>query len=315
MATIEASKSSSGKMVRGLIFYLKKDKYLYMMLIPGIILTITLRYIPMYGIIMAFEKYRVADGIWGSKWIGLDNFKEFFKDPYSMVLIKNTFLLGIFTLIFGFPVPIILALIVNEVMSSRIKSVIQSILYLPHFVSTVIIIGILRELLTLDNGLINQIITFFGGNQINFFAESGWFRFLYVFSGIWQDAGFGSIIFLAAIIGINPELYESATIDGSSRFKNMIYITIPCIMPTIIIMFILAIGGIMGNDFQKILLVYSGPTYDTADVLQTYIYRLGIEGGQYGLTAAVGIFNSVFSFLFLYFANLLARKAGGNSLW
>lgn len=310
MATIEIRHKKIG-----LLKTLAKYKYLYLMLVPGIVLTILFRYIPMYGILMAFEKYRVGSGVFGSEWIWFENFAKFFGDSYSWVLIKNTILLGVFSILFGFPVPILFALAINEIINKRIKAVTQTILYLPHFVSVVIIVGIIKEILSLDTGVVNTIISSLGGEQINFFGEASWFRFIYISSGIWQDAGFASIIYFAAIAGINGELYEAAVIDGSNRFKNMIHITIPCIMPTVLIMFILAIGGILGNDFQKILLIYSGPTYDTADVLQTYIYRLGILGGQYGYTAAVGIFNAVVSFLFLFTANSLARRLGGNSLW
>lgn len=273
------------------------------------------RYVPMYGVIMAFEDFKISKGFFGSEWVWFENFYKFFENPYSLILIRNTFLLGIYSLIFGFPIPILIALAFNEIKNQHIKNFTQTISYLPYFVSTVIIIGIMKDFLTLDTGVVNQLITSLGGKQINFFNEPEFFRPIYIFSGIWKGAGFGSIIYLAAISGINVELYESAIIDGSTRFKNVIYITIPCIAPTITVMFILAVGGILGNDFTKIILIYTGSTYETADVLQTYVYRLGIEGGNYGYSAAVGLFNSVVSFLFLYIANYMSRKVEGESLW
>ncbi len=289
--------------------------YAYLLLIPGIVATIVFRYIPMYGLIIAFERFRPGLGVFRSKWVWFENFIQFFSDPYSWTLIRNTFLLGFYTLIFGFPVSILLALSFNEVRNYNLKRFAQTLSYLPYFISTVIIVGILKEMSDLHTGIFNALVTALGGKPIQFFAEPGWFRPIYIFSGIWQGAGFGSIIYLAAIAGVDVELYEAAIIDGSSRFKNLLYITLPCIMPTIIVMFILAVGGILGNDFTKILLIYTGSTYDTADVLQTYVYRMGIQGAQFGHASAVGILNAVVSFMFLYAANYLSRRYEGSSLW
>jgi putative aldouronate transport system permease protein len=294
---------------------ISRYKYAYLMLLPGFIMLVVFRYIPMYGIIMAFEKYRVASGVLGSKWIWFNNFIEFFKNPYSLILIRNTFLLGLYTLIWAFPMPIMLALAFNEIRSRNTRKILQSLSYLPYFVSTVVIIGLLKEFLLLDTGIINKLISSLGGVEINFFSEARWFRTIYIFSTIWQGVGFSSIIYLAAISGINPELYECARLEGAGRFKCIVHITIPSIVPTIIIILILNIGGILGNDFTKILLIYTGPIYDVADVIQTYVYRLGIAGGQYSLTTAIGLFTSVISFILLYSANAFSRKMEANSIW
>jgi putative aldouronate transport system permease protein len=294
---------------------IKKYKYMYLMLIPGIILVIILRYVPMYGVIMAFEKFRVNKGYWGSQWVGLQHFIDFLSDKYSFELIRNTFLLGIYNLIFAFPIPIIIALAFNEMASRNLKKVFQTFSYLPYFVSTVIIIGIFKEFFSLDTGVINILIMKLGGQEIEFFARPEWFRFIYISSGIWQGAGFGSILYMAAISNLNPEFYEAARMDGSSRFQSMRYITLPGIFPTVVVMFILSIGGLLGNDYTKILLIYTGQTYSTADVLQTYIYRLGVEGGNFSYTAAVGLLTSVVSFVFLYVTNFISKKVGENSLW
>ena len=295
---------------------LSRYKYLYLMLVPGIALLVVFRYGPMYGNLIAFQKYRPARGIFGSPWIGFDNFAKFFKDPYSYTLIKNTILLGVYNLLWTFPAPIILALMFNEVRNYRLKKYMQTLSYLPYFISTVVIVGIVKELCSVRTGLINQVITGLGHEPVDFFIMPEWFRTIYIASGIWQGIGFGTILYLAAIASIDIELYESAVMDGSNRFKNMVYITVPSMMPTISVMLILAMGGLLGNDFTKILLIYSPITYDTADVLQTYTYRLGVLGGNYGYTGAVSLLNSAVSFIFLYVTNLMTKKIDKvNSLW
>lgn len=211
--------------------------------------------------------------------------------------------------------PIILALSFNEIRYSGFKKFTQTISYLPNFVSVVIIIGIMKEFLNLNTGVVNYIIAAFGREKLDFFSQAEWFRPIYILSGIWQTAGFGSIIYLAAISGINSEMYEAAYMDGSNRLKNIFYITIPSIMPTIVVMFILAVGNILSNDYAKIILMYVGATYETADVMQTWVYRIGVLGGQYGIGAAVGLLNSAASFIFLFAANSITRKYEGNSIW
>jgi ABC-type polysaccharide transport system, permease component len=264
---------------------------------------------------MGFEKYDFSKGILGSEWVGLYHIKRFISDVYAFRLFKNTLLLGFYSIIFGFPAPIILALSFNEVKNQYFKKVGQTISYLPYFISTVIIIGIMKNMLAVDAGKINNIIEAFGGQGISFFTSPEWFRTIYIVSGIWQTAGYSSILYLAALSGIDPELYESAYMDGASRLQKIFYISLPSIKSTITVMFILAIGGILGNDYTKILLIYSPITYDTSDVVSTYVYRLGIQGGQVDYTTAIGMLLNVISFVFLIASNWVTRKLDETSLW
>lgn len=294
-----------------------KDKYLYIMLIPSFVLVLIFNYFPIYGITLAFKDYSAAKGIFGSTWVGMKYMKMFFNDPFLWRITRNTFLLGIYHLIYCFPAPIILALMFNEVKNRTFKKIAQTISYLPYFISTVIIVGIMKELLSLD-GVVNTAIKSFGMDKINFFAEAGWFRTLFTGSSIWKGVGWSSIIYLAAIAGIPEELYESAVIEGANRLQQIFYITIPCIAPTINIMFILAFGdilGVLGASFEKVYLMYNPGIYETADVISTYVYRWGIEGGSISYSTAVGFCNSVVSFLFLWTANMLSRRVRNTSLW
>lgn len=296
--------------------YFLQNKTLYVMLIPGLLNLLFFKYLPMYGIVISFEKYYPATGVLGSPWVGFKHFIDFFHDPYFFRLIRNTLLLGVYTLIFSFPAPIILALLLNEVRGSIFKRVSQTISYMPYFLSTVIVIGLLKDL-TMSEGIVNAAISALGGDKIAFFLRPEWFRFLYISSGIWQGIGFGSIIYLAAISGVNPELYESAVIDGCGRFSQTWHITLPTILPTIMILFILSVGGILGNDFQKILLMYSAFTWETADVIATYVYRVGIEaqGSDFSYATAVGLFTAVISLAFLIVTNRVAKSLSEYSLW
>ena len=294
---------------------MQRNWMLYLMILPGMLALIIFKYVPMYGVLMAFQKYSPSKGILGSDWVGFKHFITFFNSPYFGRLISNTFMLGIVTLIFTFPAPIILALMLNEVRSDRFKRITQTISYVPYFISTVIVIGLLKDMTSTSGGIVNDLITALGGEKINFFADPKWFRPMYVLSSIWSGIGYSSIIYLAAISGINPELYESAVLDGASRFKQAIHITLPCISSTIIILLIFAVGGIVGNDYQKILLMQSPLTYETSDVISTYVYREGILGGSYSYTTAVNLFTSLISLFFLLVTNWIARKTGEGSIF
>jgi len=293
----------------------KRDFPLYLIALPGLISLIVFKYIPIYGIIIAFKNYNPGLGIFASKWVGFEHFIRFFKDPYFFRIFKNTFLLGFYTLLFSFPAPIILALLLNEVRNDSIKKIFQTISYLPNFISVVIVAGFIIDFTSMSDGIINDIIAFFGGERISFMAEPEWFRPIYIISGIWQGVGVGSIIYLAAISGINNELYESAYIDGAGRWKQMRYITLPCLMPTIAILLILSVGDIFGSDFTKILLLYRPLTYETADVISTYVFRMGIQGGSFSYSTAVGLFLSVISFIFLFFTDRISKKISDISLF
>ncbi len=296
--------------------YFRKNWILYAMCIPGLTVLLLFRYLPMYGILIAFKKYSVKTGIFASPWVGLKNFRSFFRDPFAFRIISNTFKLGFYSLLFGFPAPIILALMLNEVHSSKTKRIMQTISYMPHFISSVIIVSILNDIFATTGGPVNAALMSLGLTEkpITFIQTNRWFRTLYIGSDIWANVGYSSIIYLAAMTGLNPELYESADLDGANRLQQIWHITLPGIRPTITILFILAVGRIMGNDQQKILLMYSAQNYATADVLSTYVYRLGIEGANFGVSTAAGLFSNLVGLVFLLITNFISRKLSDTSL-
>ena len=258
----------------------KKHKWLYGMALPGILIVFIFNYVPMYGILIAFKDYKVTEGIMGSPWVGFQYFETFFSNPLAVRTIKNTFLLGLYNLLWSFPAPIILALLFNELKNQRFKKIIQTISYYPNFVSTVIIVGMLSTFCASD-GLFNDIRGLFGLGPVNFMGEPQYFRTLFISSGIWQGVGYGTIIYLASLSSVDPTLYDVADIDGAGRFQKIWNITLPHLKPTIVILLIMAVGGTLNVDSNKILLMYSPATYETADVIGTYTYREGIQGAQF----------------------------------
>jgi len=295
---------------------LKKTKYLQLMIIPGIIYFIIFHYIPMYGIIIAFKDYNMKLGILGSRWVGFENFVRFFNHPHFFRLVRNTFLLNLYNLIWSFPAPIILALFLNEVRNLTYKKIVQTVSYLPHFISTVSVVGIIFMLLSPQGGLVNNVLgKLFNIEPIYFVAEPKWFRTIFIVSGIWQNVGWDAIIYIAALTAINYELYEAATIDGASRFKQMLHISIPGILPTISIMLILRIGGMMSSNTDKVLLLQLPITYEVSDVIGTYVYRRGLVMSEYSFSTGVDLFNNGSNIILLVIANTVARKVSENSLW
>ena len=294
---------------------IKRDKYLLLMFLPIFAYYIIFRYIPMTGLIIAFKDFKPGGGIYHGKWVGLKWFIQFFDSPYAFRVIRNTVLISLYSLVFGFPVPIFFAICITEIKNMRFRRIVQTASYLPHFISTVVVVGMLNMFFTMNNGIVNNIIVKLGGEQINFLVNPKWFRTLYVGSGIWQHFGFNSIIYIATITGIDPSMYEVAKIDGITKFKEVIYITIPLIAPTIIILFILQLGNIMNVGFEKVFLMYSPAVYETADVISTYVYRKGIESSSYSFASAIGFFNSVINFVFVYVANRISRAVTQTSLW
>ncbi|SFP95304.1 ABC transporter permease [Caldicoprobacter faecalis] len=284
------------------------------MALPVIAYYIIFHYMPMYGAIIAFKEFNPALGIIRSPWVGFKHFKSFFEGVYFWRLIRNTLLISIYSLVWGFPAPIILALLLNEVKNNYFKRTVQTISYLPHFISLVVVCGIIKDFTSTD-GVINDIIELLGGERTNFLMKPEWFRPIYVGSGIWQEVGWGSIIYLAAITNIDPELYEAATIDGASRWKQTWHITLPGIVPTIVILLILRLGGLMSVGFEKIILLYNSATMETADVISSYVYRRGLLDFDYSFSAAVGLFNSVINLILITSANKLSRKISETSLW
>ncbi len=294
---------------------LKRDRVLWMLVLPCIAYFIIFCYIPMGGLMMAFQNYRPVKGFWGSEWVGLKHFEQFFTSPFFPRLVRNTILISVYGLLWGFPIPILFALFLNELRPGAFKKTVQTVSYMPHFISTVVLVGIVQSFLSPYEGIVNTMITALGGQSINFLAEPGWFRTIYIGSGIWQNFGYNSIIYLSAISAVDPQLYEAARIDGAKRFQIMFRITLPCILPTAIIMLILNCGSIMNVGFEKINLLYSPATYETADVISTYVYRQGIVGAQWSYSTAVGMFNSVINLLLIIVVNRISRKLSDISLW
>ncbi|GIP46239.1 sugar ABC transporter permease [Paenibacillus sp. J45TS6] len=291
-----------------------RNRYIYLMLIPVIIYYGIFHYGPMYGLLIAFKDFGIAVGVWDSPWVGFTHFQNFFENPYFWRLLRNTLMISFYELLFAFPAPIILALLLNEIRLVFFKRIVQTISYLPHFISIVVVAGMLVDFVARD-GLINNILGFIGIEPIAFLQDPGWFRSIYVSSGIWQGIGWGSIIYLAAMSSIDPTLYDAARIDGAGRWKQTLHITIPGIMPTIVILLILNIGSILAVGSEKIILLYNPLTYETADVISTYVYRKGILGADFGYSAAVGLFNSVISFILLVVANTISKRVSEHRLW
>ncbi len=297
-----------------IIKQIKHSKYLYLIFLFPLLYYVVFHYAPMYGVIVSFKDYNIVKGIWGSPWAGLKHFEKFVKDPYFWKVVRNTFLMSFYNILWGFPVPILLAIMLNEVKHAKFKRVIQSISYLPHFISTVVLCGMLVNLLSTD-GLLNQIVRSLGGKSVQFLMYPEYFRTIYVSSSIWQSAGWTSIIYLAALTGIDPEILDAATIDGANRLQRIKHVTIPAITPTISTMLIMNLGRMMNLGYEKVLLLYNGSTYETADIISTYVYRRGILGNSFSYATAVGLFQSVIGIVLLVMANKVSRKLSETSLW
>lgn len=287
----------------------------YVLLIPGLLFLLLFKYTPMYGIVIAFQEFNIFDGISGSKWVGLEQFQKLtHSDEFRQVFI-NTLLISIYKIVILFPIPILVALLLNEVRRMVFKRTIQTIIYLPHFLSWVIISGLFINILSPSGGLINQIIVWFGGEPISFFLDNHYFRSVVVFTTGWKEIGWSAIIFIAAVAGIEQEQYEAASIDGAGRIKQMFYITLPGILPTIILMFILRLGYLLEAGTEQILTLYNPIVYLTGDVMGTFVYRMGLGKMDYSFSAAVGLFNSIVGFFLIIGGNFLCRKLLNRSIW
>lgn len=294
---------------------IKRDRWLYIFLIPVAAYYLIFKFGPMYGALIAFKDYKISDGIWGSAWVGLKHFERVFRSPDFLLILKNTLLLNIYSVIFAFPIPILLAILLNEIKNAAFKRVSQSILYLPHFISWVVLAGIFIGMLSPSTGVVNAIIRTLGGEPVYFMADTFWWPVMFVISGIWQGAGWGTIIFLAAITGIDAELFEAAKIDGAGKLKQITNITLPCIKGTIVIMLILRMGSMMDIGFEHIFLLSNSAVRQVSDVISTYVYRLGIEGAQYSYTTAIGLFQSLVSMVLLFSTNKISQAMGETGLW
>ncbi|WP_274364571.1 ABC transporter permease [Paenibacillus thermotolerans] len=295
--------------------HMKRDRQLLILFIPCIVFFVLFRYGPLYGMIIAFKDYNVFQGILGSKWVGLKHFEAFFQSSDFWLLFKNTFLLGFFTLVWSFPFPIVFAILLNEARNKAFKKTVQTFSYLPAFLSVVIISSMVIDFLSPTRGIINQLIVALGFESKYFLIDPAWFRTIYISSDIWASMGYEAIIYLAAIAGINPSLYEAAKVDGSTRWHMIRYITIPSILPTVLVMFIIKAGSMFRIGYEKVLLLYNPMTYDVADVFSTFVYRKGILETNYSYASAVGIFEAVIALMMLLISNVLSRRLGGKSLW
>jgi putative aldouronate transport system permease protein len=291
-----------------------RDKYLLLLALPGVLYFVVFHYVPMYGVSIAFKDFKASQGILGSAWAGVKWFRQFFESVYFTRVLRNTLLINIYTLLWGFPIPVILALALNEFRDGPFKKAVQTVSYLPHFVSVVVVVGILRLFLQTD-GLVERMLEQSGLPATNYLSEPSWFRSLFVGTGIWQGCGWGSIIYLAALSGVNPELCEAAEMDGASRWQKVIHINLPSIQPTIVTMLILNIGRLLSLGHEKILLMYSPAVYETADVISTYVYRRGIEDAKFSFGTAVGLFNATLNIALLIAANAVSRRVNETSLW
>jgi putative aldouronate transport system permease protein len=294
---------------------LNRDKILILIILPVVIWYLIFQYVPMYGIIIAFKKFHPVKGILGSSWAGLMYFEQFFNSVYFWRLLKNTVLLSFYSLLFGFPVPIMFALLLNELKETWFKKSVQTVSYLPHFISVVVVVGMIVNFTSPIDGVINNVVMLFGHQPINFLGQADYFRTIYVASGVWEGFGWGSIIYLAAISGIDPQLYEASAIDGAGRWRRMMHVTLPGLMPTIIILFLLNIGSLMDVGYEKVILLYNPATYETSDIIATYVYRKGIMNAEYSFSAAVGLFNNVLNLTLLLIFNRFSRKVSDTSLW
>lgn len=308
---ITANKTTFGA---SLLKDLKKNKIAYLMAVPAVVLLFIFKYIPMYGLVIVFENYKPVRGIIGSEWVGLKNFIDFFGNSNFTTLLRNTLVMSLYSLFAGFPAPILLALMLNEVRAPRFKKTVQTITYMPYFISTVVICGILRQFLAYD-GLFNALGSLWGSQPVSYLSEPKLFPSIIVWSGIWQTIGWNSIIYMAALAAVDVELYEAASIDGCGKLRQIWHITLPGIVPTIITLLILSIGGLLNVGTEKILLLYTPLTYETGDVFGTYVYRKGIRGGDYSYSTAVGLVQTIVNFALLVGSNYVSKKVTEQSLW
>lgn len=314
MKSVNTLKRRKGSWRKSLYADLVRNKYVYLMVVPILAYYIVFKYAPMFGLAMAFQNYRPALGIAGSKWVGFKNFTSFLNSIYAGRTIRNTLLINIYQIIFGFPCPIILALLFNELRNQKYKKVVQTISYMPHFISVMVVCGLLYSFCKSD-GLFNVIGSLFGAKKQNLLSNPAAFRTIYVGSGIWQTMGWNSILYMATLSNVDPNLHEAAAIDGAGRFRRIWHVTLPALIPVIAIQLIMKFGQIMTSGYEKVILLYNPLTYETADIISSYVYRRGLEDMNYSLGAAVGMFNSVVNIIILVTVNAASKKFLNESLW
>ncbi|MGU3471125.1 ABC transporter permease [Paenibacillus sp. D51F] len=307
----ERTRAARGSLLKDIA----RDRYLYLLLLPGLLLVLVFKYMPMYGVVIAFQEYNIYKGISGSEWVGFDQFTRLFHSPDFGEILGNTIIISLYKLAASFTLPIVLALLLNELRSKLFKRFAQSVVYLPHFISWVIFSGILITFLNPVDGLINMIIQNFGGRPIDFLGDVRYFRSVLVISDVYKEVGWGTIIYLAAIAGVNADLYEAARIDGASKLKQTWHVTLPAIRPVILILLILSLANILEAGFQQIFLLYSPLVYDVADIIDTYVYRVGIQDANYSYATAAGLFKSAVAMTLILSVNTIVKKSGQEGLW
>ncbi|WP_240941002.1 sugar ABC transporter permease [Paenibacillus sp. HB172176] len=299
----------------GTLAHMRANKSLYLLLAPGILYYILFHYLPMYGIMIAFQDYSIFGGLTGSEWIGLQHFRDLFANEDFYQVFRNSLLISFYKIVFNFPVPILLAILLNEVRKMAFKGTIQTVIYLPYFLSWVVISGLVINFLSPSSGVVNMVIESFGGDPINFLAEKSYFRSIIVLSDLWHGMGWNTIIFLAALTGVDPQLYEAARMDGANRIHQMLHVTLPGLKSTIIVLLLIKIGHVMDNGFEQIFLLSNPLVYEVGDVFETYVYRTGLIEAQYDFSTAVGLFKSAIGLSLLLIANAVARRFGERGIF
>ncbi|MDB5083606.1 MAG: sugar transporter permease [Bacilli bacterium] len=294
---------------------LSKDKWLYVLLLPGALYFLVFKYLPMWGVLIAFQNYQPFLGFFGSQWIGIGNFKDFFINPDFFRLLNNTLILSLYNIFLFFPAPIVLALLLNEVRKTFYKRTVQTLIYVPHFMSMVIVVSITYVFFTIDGGFVTQLVEQLTGHKIDFLTSLSWFRPLIVLQTIWKETGWGTILFLAALAGVDAQLYEAAIVDGAGRWRQLWHITLPSIRSTIVILFILRMGSALDNGFEQIYLMTNSLNRQVADVFDTYVYFVGITQGSFSYSTAVGLFKAVIGVILIFGSNYLAKKSGESGLF
>ncbi len=288
---------------------------LYLLLIPAVVYIFVFNYMPLYGIQIAFKKFSARKGYWGSPWVGFKYFERFFDSPDFWRLIKNTIFLSAYSLIAGFPLPIIMALMLNQCSMGGFKKVVQNVIYAPHFVSMVVVVGMINVMFSVNSGVVNTVIEMLGGQRILFTGQADCFPHMYVWSGIWQNMGWNSVIYFAALSAVSEELHDAAIVDGANKWQRILHIDLPTILPTVTIMLVLRVGQLMNVGFEKVFLMQNNLNLQASETIQTYVYKQGLLNAEYGYSTAVGLFNNVINFILLTTVNAFSRKIGGSSLW
>ncbi|MFD0680599.1 MULTISPECIES: ABC transporter permease [unclassified Paenibacillus] len=309
-ATITAVSSSSPLMKR-----LLRNRFMYMMILPGLLYFLIFKYIPMWGLIISFQDYLPYKGFAGSEWVGLKHFNKLFNEPQFWIIFRNTLILFVYNILFYFPIPILLAIMLNEVRNTFFKRFVQTIIYIPHFLSWVIIVSISYVMLTMDDGIINQLMAYYGFPKINFLLSDSWFHPIYIIQVIWREAGWGTIVYLAAIAAIDPQLYEAARMDGAGRFRQIWHVTLPSIRTVIVVLLILRIGNVLDLSFEHVYLLLNSMNRNVAEILDTYVYTAGLKQGQFSFSTAVGFFKSFIGLVLVVLANKLAKKFGEDGIY